>query len=177
VLYIGDMATFGMKTAAIFVFLLFSSVSVSAQSKWYVAPAAGFASVDRKAQLTTNITIGHTIGESNRYRIDIWGSYIPKSDIGSVFSTAALFSLADIPLFSTNFVCAASAGAGISKIHNKKSIDFIVPIKCFYGYSFTDNLTLGVEISSFLNLSEVKDGGIDKIGGIPFLGLYLGIKL
>jgi hypothetical protein len=137
-----------------------------------VEPATGACfkkHVNDGGRLSASLTAGRIIDNKHRFRIDLWGAYQSGSDNGGLYSTAALFTIAEGIIFR-NFVMSASIGAGISKRGNMQNIDAIVPVKVNLGYHITDNLLLGFVDLPVLNLSDYKKGSFYLIG------LFMGIK-
>ncbi|MDR0296264.1 MAG: hypothetical protein LBH91_08865, partial [Prevotellaceae bacterium] len=115
-------------------FFIFSSFCLQAQSKWYIAPSVNVANMHDSWNFNASLTIGHYLGE--KYRIDIWGSYIFPID-NDVSSISALFTK---ELWHGNWMSSGSIGAGMQKSKLVDHADFIIPVRCHFGYRLTNRL-------------------------------------
>jgi len=144
-------------------FFILSCLCLQAQSKWYFAPSVNLANVHDSWGFNTSLTIGHYLGEKP-YRVDVWGAYIFVSD-NNVFSVSALFTK---ELSISRWVLCGSIGAGMQKSQLVDHADFIIPVRCNYGYRLTNSLILGAELTVSFNVEKRT---------ASYFGLFFGIRL
>jgi len=136
--------------------------SISAQSKWYLAPSIGMGNTESRDYFSAGLTIGHKICE-NKFRIDVWGVNIFAND-KNIYSAAALFTLGEFDydhekkVNSIRFLSTGSIGMGIQKSEKKDRIDIILPFRFYYGLPLAKKLTLGFDGGVNFNLSDFKNG-------------------
>lgn len=161
-----------MKTTFLFaVAFVLSCTGVFSQAKWHISPAAGIAVINNNTRFSTALTVGRYIGNKNRYRVDLWGGYVPRKS-ENIYSVAALFTLGEIPGIQDRWLTTSSLGIGLQKNEWLKNPDFIIPLKANFGYKLTSNVAVGMDMSTNFNITGWKE----KTRMVYYTGLFVSFK-
>jgi len=137
-----------MRKILIAICLLLSGLCLQAQSKWYIAPELGVTDIGKSSYFHSGFTVGY-FRSARPYGIGLNSSYVFNSD-GNIF-TAALLSMGE--LRDGKWITTGSLGFGAQKISSRDKIDFVGLLTISPGYQLTENLLLGIRISTTFNIN------------------------